>query len=119
MDDAAQSLRLLDVRPSTEFGICHIPGSISQSSHSYQSRNTLMNRAPDVPIKELLANPSAHTSQGPDSNENEIYVVCRLGNDSQLAVNALREAGVNGTIKDLIGGLREWSREIDQSFPAY
>ena len=49
----------------------------------------------------------------------EVYVVCRLGNDSQLAVDALRGAGAKGVVQDLIGGLRAWSRDVDPKFPVY
>ncbi|KAF8754167.1 Adenylyltransferase and sulfurtransferase UBA4 [Rhizoctonia solani] len=81
---------IIDTRPPTEFGICSIPGS----------------------------------------------VICRLGNDSQVAVRALRgalQAKEDGSqanldnassaspqrIVDVIGGLRAWAQEVDQSFPIY
>ncbi|TFK86712.1 hypothetical protein K466DRAFT_663574 [Polyporus arcularius HHB13444] len=97
LDDAERRPRILDVRPRTEFGICHIPGSTN------------------VPIKELLSNPDA----GWTADEETVYVVCRLGNDSQLAVDALRNAGRKGVVKDLVGGLRAWAQEVDESFPIY
>ena len=49
-------------------------------------------------------------------DKEETYVVCRLGNDSQLAVEAMRSAGKEGVVKDLVGGLRAWAREVDGSF---
>ncbi|OBZ72260.1 Adenylyltransferase and sulfurtransferase MOCS3 [Grifola frondosa] len=104
--ESEKSVRILDVRPRTEFGICHLPGSIN------------------IPIKDLVANPSAHlpsdmSSVGEAHKELDTYVICRLGNDSQLAVDALRSAGVKGNVKDLVGGLRAWAREVDESFPVY
>lgn len=45
--------------------------------------------------------------------------MCRLGNDSQLAVDALRNAGSKGVVQDLVGGLRAWAGEVDRSFPVY
>ncbi|KAI0667802.1 hypothetical protein C8Q78DRAFT_1081688 [Trametes maxima] len=94
--------RILDVRPRTEFGICHLPGSIN------------------VPIKELLTNPVAAGAELPDAGEDtELYVVCRLGNDSQLAVDALKGVGATGVVRDLIGGLRAWAGEVDNNFPIY
>ncbi len=52
-------------------------------------------------------------------------VVCRHGNDSQLAVRKLKSqsdslfGGVAVEIKDIAGGLTEWSSTIDQTFPKY
>ncbi|KAI0353810.1 hypothetical protein OH77DRAFT_1457885 [Trametes cingulata] len=100
LDGATRPVRILDVRPRTEFGICHIPGSIN------------------VPIKELLTDPSTFANELPEGEE-DVYVVCRLGNDSQLAADALRSRGRGGVVKDLVGGLRAWAREVDANFPIY
>lgn len=70
----------------------------------------------DVPLNLLVANPSKYlTEAGTD-----IYVVCRLGNDSQIAVEALRSVSdENAVIKDVVGGLKSWSRDVDVTFPVY
>lgn len=96
--ESKKPVRILDVRPKTEFGICHLPLSIH------------------VPLYNLVANPGDHVS-----SEFETYVVCRLGNDSQIAADALRSARPDPTfvIKDLVGGLRAWSRDVDPGFPVY
>ncbi|KAJ6488683.1 hypothetical protein C8R47DRAFT_492054 [Mycena vitilis] len=93
----AQEIVIIDVRPSTEFGICSLPGSIN------------------VPLNELTANPDAFLTT------RETYLVCRLGNDSQIAARTLREARKeDGTVvKDVIGGLRAWARHVDSTFPVY
>ncbi|RPD54292.1 hypothetical protein L226DRAFT_516044 [Lentinus tigrinus ALCF2SS1-7] len=101
LDHAERRPRILDVRSRTEFGICHIPGSMN------------------VPIKELLANPSSAGLGAGSADGDELYVVCRLGNDSQVAVDAMRSAGKTGVVKDLVGGLQAWAREVDKSFPIY
>ncbi|KAI0059191.1 hypothetical protein BV25DRAFT_1809420 [Artomyces pyxidatus] len=90
-----EDVRILDVRPKTEFGICHLPTSIH------------------VPLRELVAHPATFVR----SDDAETYVVCRLGNDSQIAADALRGAGV--VAKDMVGGLRAWSRDVDPEFPIY
>lgn len=72
----------------------------------------------DVPLAELVADPAKVTRDGPPE-EMATYVVCRLGNDSQLAVDALRNAGVAGIVMDLVGGLRAWARDVDRDFPVY
>jgi len=97
--ESKKPVRILDVRPKTEFGICHLPSSIH------------------VPLHDIVANPGDHVSP----QEFDTYVVCRLGNDSQIAVDALRGArpDTGCVIKDLVGGLRAWSRDVDPEFPIY
>ena len=50
-------------------------------------------------------------------------VSVRLGNDSQLAVSALRDAlgdvPEKEKIVDLVGGLKRWSVDVDPGFPVY
>jgi adenylyltransferase/sulfurtransferase len=94
----SKPVRILDVRPKTEFGICHLPSSIH------------------VPLHNLVADPGEYLSP-----EFETYVVCRLGNDSQIAADALRGARPDPAfvIKDLVGGLTAWSRDVDPGFPVY
>lgn len=48
--------------------------------------------------------------------------VCRLGNDSQIAADAVRESlsqDSSQSIVDLVGGLRGWANEVDVLFPVY
>lgn len=96
--ESPKQVRILDVRPKTEFGICHLPLSIH------------------VPLHDIVADPGQYVSP-----EFETYVVCRLGNDSQIAADAIRSARPDTTfvIKDLVGGLRAWSRDVDPGFPVY
>jgi len=91
---------IIDVRPKTEFGICHLPLSIH------------------VPLQDIVNNPDDHVS---GVSAPETYVVCRLGNDSQIAAEALRSVHHDPSfvIKDLVGGLRAWSRDVDPHFPVY
>ena len=49
-----------------------------------------------------------------------VYVVCRRGNDSQLVVEILKKHFKDlNEIKDIIGGLNSWSKDIDPNFPQY
>ncbi|TFK47751.1 hypothetical protein OE88DRAFT_738723 [Heliocybe sulcata] len=95
------SVKILDVRPRTEFGICHLPSSTN------------------IPLRELTADPSSSSLLEQDTQTKEIYVLCRLGNDSQIAASVLREVGGKADIKDVIGGLRAWTRDVDPAFPVY
>ncbi|KAF9452326.1 hypothetical protein P691DRAFT_772321 [Macrolepiota fuliginosa MF-IS2] len=96
--DSGQDINLLDVRPSTEFGICQL-----QSSRS-------------VPLHELAAEPDQYL---PEDAKTPTFIVCRLGNDSQIAAEAMRGMRPGLCIQDVVGGLRAWSKEIDDSFPIY
>lgn len=142
MDSAAL---VVDVRPSVEFGIAKLDGSLN------------------VPIQSLLKNPAGAWDQIHKAQRNtlskDVLVVCKKGNDSQLAVRALLQhqkhlceqaeseaqqappapsdplqGSINTRepktpnqaqaitplqISDLIGGLRAYSKEKDPSFPVY
>lgn len=69
----------------------------------------------DIPLKELLNHPEKYMNSA-----TELYVICRLGNDSQIAAEALRHTGGGELIvRDVIGGLRAWSNTVDPGFPIY
>lgn len=75
----------------------------------------------DVPLTDVVAYPSKYIQSSPFS---QTFVVCRLGNDSQIAAEALRSVDSGNTtvphvVKDLVGGLRAWSKEVDPEFPMY
>ena len=59
----------------------------------------------------------------PNDRSNAVYVVCRRGNNSQLAVermrNLLPSAEWPVVIKDIQGGLQAWSTQVDPDFPMY
>ena len=70
---------------------------------------------PDVSLKDLLKDPKAYITNDHDG----IYVICRLGNDSQTAAESLRVVASDIVIKDVVGGLRAWSNIIEPDFPYY
>jgi len=51
-------------------------------------------------------------------NHLPIYVLCRRGIDSQVAVQKLNSAGLYD-VKNIKGGLVAWSKEVDKNFPIY
>ncbi|KAJ5522655.1 hypothetical protein N7513_013228 [Penicillium frequentans] len=114
---------IIDVRDQAQFGICNLTDSVN------------------IPISKILASMPTPTnerlqgdysgSQPPswlppdltsDSND-PIYVVCRLGNDSQIAVKKMKDLGLdrNGQrfIGDIRGGFRAWREQIDPEWPEY
>jgi len=90
---------LIDVRSANEFEICKLKNSIN------------------IPIKSLLAD-KIEDDLKREMVLKEIFIVCRRGNDSQLAVRHLSEKW-NLKAKDLIGGLHAWTQNVDNNFPIY
>jgi len=51
-----------------------------------------------------------------------VYVICRLGNDSQIVTRQLKQAGIfpDDQVFDIKGGIAEWARSgIAGEFPEY
>jgi len=93
------AVKIIDVRPRTEFGICQLPGTTN------------------VPLSDLVADPASFLPAGDEVKS--IYVVCRLGNDSQIAADVLRGVARGIEVRDLVGGLKAWAKDVDPSFPVY
>ncbi|KAI8365707.1 hypothetical protein BD560DRAFT_455156 [Blakeslea trispora] len=93
---------LLDVRPEVQYGICRL----SDSLH--------------IPIEQLDKNMDKVKQVMKEKNvtDKDVYVVCRLGNDSQLAVRMMQKEGIQQP-RDIMGGLMSWSKTVDPSFPIY
>lgn len=93
---------LLDVREKVQFDICHLEGSINVPFSSFQGG------------KEVLM-PEEFGGDVP------VYVVCRLGNDSQVVARKLKDKDGDGKrfIGDIKGGLKDWREQVDTSWPEY
>jgi len=95
---------LLDVREKVQYDICNIEGSINIPFSTLQGSK-------DISLPESV----------PD--DAPIYVICRLGNDSQVITKKLKEIGLdkNGkrTILDIKDGLKAWREDVDNSWPEY
>ncbi|KAK7485016.1 hypothetical protein BaRGS_00023794 [Batillaria attramentaria] len=90
---------LLDVRLPVEMDICQLPH----------------------PAITLRRDPAAQLEKIKSSTDfsSSVVVVCRRGNDSQLAVKLLQSADPRLDIKDIRGGLHAWARDVDPHFPVY
>jgi adenylyltransferase/sulfurtransferase len=111
--------QVVDVREKVQFDLCHLYGSInipfslitSMRGHELDNDNEGY-----AALRQLKS--SMQTSSG-----DPIYVVCRLGNDSQIAVKKFKELGFDGHgrnwIGDVKGGLKAWKEKVDPSFPEY
>ncbi|KAI0817186.1 ThiF family protein [Xylaria sp. FL0064] len=103
---------LLDVREKEHFDIANIPGSINIPFSTFQSKSRSTSNG-DAPQLEWL--PQDVGSDVP------IYVVCRVGNDSQLVTKKLKDMGLDRHgerfIGDIKGGMKAWKLEVDQTMP--
>uniref|UniRef100_A0A6A7G899 Adenylyltransferase and sulfurtransferase MOCS3 homolog n=1 Tax=Hirondellea gigas TaxID=1518452 RepID=A0A6A7G899_9CRUS len=94
---------LLDVRQPVELGICCLDNAVNipykEISRAYRIEQ----------IK--LALKERKTSQ--------VICLCRRGNDSQLAAVALKKVLQDCVVKDIVGGLTQWARLVDNSMPIY
>ncbi|KAI8480580.1 Molybdenum cofactor synthesis protein 3 [Branchiostoma belcheri] len=104
---------LVDVRQPVELDICQLPNPInipiSQVSRPEQLQQ--LKTAVTCKVQQLEQ----------DDHKLPVYVVCRQGNDSQLAVEQLRNllSDLPVHVTDIRGGLMAWARKIDTSFPEY
>lgn len=108
---------LVDVREKVHFDISHLEGSISFPFSDVQSGNTtLKDLSEDIgPARDV-----SDYQSSPTSSLTPIFVLCRLGNDSQLVVRKMIEAGWDAKgvqIKDIRGGLKAWQSQVDPSWP--
>ena len=115
---------ILDVRDATQFGICHLESSINIPFTLIESASGSSDEVANDPTDEhqrgeLRALESLRTQ----AQDSPLHIVCRYGNDSQLAVRKLKELGFdNGGsrwIGDIKGGLHAWKQEVDPSWPEY
>ncbi|KAH3688775.1 hypothetical protein WICPIJ_000241 [Wickerhamomyces pijperi] len=59
-------------------------------------------------------------SRIPNINKNsEVVVLCRYGNDSQLATRMLKDEFGITNVKDVAGGFFKYIDDVDQSIPKY
>ncbi|XP_027706678.1 adenylyltransferase and sulfurtransferase MOCS3 [Vombatus ursinus] len=114
--DAGEPHLLLDVRPQVEVDICCLPHAL----HIPLSR--LERRDPES--VELLGDAIRKGKQTIQKGTLfPIYVICKLGNDSQKAVKVLQSLSIKELdsllARDIVGGLMAWATKVDPTFPQY
>ncbi|KAK7989160.1 hypothetical protein PG989_009475 [Apiospora arundinis] len=100
---------LLDVRDREHYAIASIPGAVNVPFPMFQ-------RA-DMDGQDGTRPDWLPESLPPDA---PIYVVCRVGNDSQLAARKLKEMRLGPDhrfIGDIQGGMEAWKHEVDKTIP--
>lgn len=100
---------LIDVREKEHFSLSQIEGAINIPISRFMTQRPSGTNSPLTVLPEDL----------PQSAP--IYVVCRVGNDSQIAARKLKEAGLDRDgerfIGDIDGGLRAWRDAVDPTLP--
>lgn len=101
---------ILDVRDQTQFQLCSIKGSVN------------------LPWQDIVGHSKDDTATKGRvlqtlGNTKNAFIVCRLGNDSQEAVQRFKDWGLSEdqgwNIRDVVGGLKAWRQEVDENFPDY
>ncbi|XP_027553386.1 adenylyltransferase and sulfurtransferase MOCS3 [Neopelma chrysocephalum] len=107
---------LLDVRPQVEVDICRLEHAVHIPLSKLQEKDEEQLEYLEKRIRE-------EKQRTNDQASLPVYVVCKLGNDSQKAVKILQElpAKESGSLlaKDIKGGLMAWATKIDPTFPQY
>ena len=120
---------VLDVRDQTQFGLCSLSGSLNIPWTLLQGikephESSILNEN-DLPA--LNATKSMQHSlfslRDDLDDDASVYTICRYGNDSQLAVQKLKELGFDRggqrRIVDIKDGFKAWKREVDLAWPDY
>ncbi|KAL9877530.1 adenylyltransferase and sulfurtransferase MOCS3 [Glossina fuscipes] len=93
---------LWDVRQSAEFEICKLRNS------------------ENVPLKTILDDSFVERFKEKLQDETlPVFILCRRGNDSQIAAQHMINKFPKHNIRDIRGGLHSWHYKIDSKFPIY
>ncbi|XP_072314053.1 adenylyltransferase and sulfurtransferase MOCS3 [Eucyclogobius newberryi] len=114
--DSTDPHLLLDVRPNVEVDICHLPSSLNIPLSSLEERKSDQ-------IQLLRDRISQLKQQMVGDCQPPVFVICKLGNFSQKAVQVLEEMSGSEVdrikVKDICGGLMAWANTVDPAFPQY
>ncbi|XP_078000860.1 adenylyltransferase and sulfurtransferase MOCS3-like [Glandiceps talaboti] len=110
--EKGQSHLLVDVRQPCELEICRLPNTTNIPIGDINKETEINNLKKEV--KRLIEEKN-------DEDKLPVYVVCRLGNDSQKAVRVLQDklSDLPAFVRDIRGGLMAWAKRIDPQFPQY
>lgn len=96
---------LLDVRPTHHFNISHFPDALNIPVKELKDMNGSFDK-----LKERIPNLT---------QDSEMLVLCRYGNDSQIATRLLKDEFKMSNVKDIRGGYFSYIDSIDPSIPKY
>lgn len=93
--DSGADIQLIDVRQPDEYAFAKIDG------------------AKLIPLAEIIR----RMDELDETRETVIH--CKMGGRSERAIEALRQSGFKGSLKNLAGGITAWSNEVDPRVPKY
>lgn len=101
---------LIDTRDKLQYDICNLEGSINVPFSTFPSRKQVTDQA-SIPTWI----PEDFPKDAP------IYLICRLGNDSQVVARQLLDSGVGQgrSVRDIRGGYKSWKKQVDSGWPEY
>eukprot|EP00967_Tisochrysis_lutea_P007384 scaffold8774_cov19-Tisochrysis_lutea.AAC.1 len=106
---------VLDVRPASQFCLMHLPHATHIPFEQLDAKVEEVKQLIRGTVFEGRSSGEGAGS-GEQSPEAGLYVMCRRGNNSQLAVARLRELGVLSAV-DVVGGMENWAESLDPSMP--
>lgn len=110
---------LLDVREKELFDVGCIEGAVNIPYSRIQSFGRMQRPQGQDGVATEAQQPDWIPSNLPE--QAPIYVVCRVGNDSQLVAKQLKDLGLGRDgerfIGDIKGGMRAWKQEVDSTLP--
>lgn len=93
-------IAIIDVRPSEQFSIVNIPGSVN------------------IPLSDLTSGSKQKEVESLAESFEKVYVLCRRGNASRKGTRYLLDKGLTNVF-NIKGGLTEYINEIDTDMPMY
>ncbi len=94
MDDGSD-IQLIDVRQPDEYAFAKIEGSKL------------------IPLGEIVRRMNELDP------EREAIIHCKMGGRSAKAIEMLQQAGYQGKLRNMKGGITAWSNEVDPKVPKY
>lgn len=122
---------LVDVRNPVELDICALPNSVNIPLQRLRSARAKIRNGKGISLENYeeifeLQNMimKLRLEAGDDSADHpcNVFVVCRMGNDSQIAVEIFKDLFQfyeNVVFKDIRGGLMAWADKIDKEMAKY
>ncbi|KAJ3325825.1 Molybdenum cofactor synthesis protein 3, partial [Gonapodya sp. JEL0774] len=129
-DDKAKSLTVLSVEDRIlpedylKLRTAGLPHVLLDTRPLVQIKISALENSLNIPIEDLESRLSEVQDAAGDSSAPggrlPIYCICRRGNDSQLAVQLIRQKILGGgVVKDIVGGFEAWRRRVDPEWPEY
>jgi rhodanese-related sulfurtransferase len=101
--NGSNGIMFLDVRAKYQYDICSLPFPFKNLPYNE------FDLQKDIYFKSYIEH---------NYMDVKIYILCRRGNASQRAANKLVEWGFKNVF-NIDGGLQQWQKDVDDSFPVY